>query len=78
MLVENVYFGKTIITLTLHEKLILEMLIENKGHTVKRDEIIKKLVCTKKQLINYMYRLRLKMRREFIIYSKKNIGYYIK
>lgn len=79
------YIGNNdVIELTKHENIILRLLIENKGHIVTYEELIKNIYGCEidRYLVTsiscMMARLRKKMKGEFVIWNRHGWGYYIR
>lgn len=77
MVYDGFYYGKDIISLSPNEYKILELLSENKNKILKYEEVQKKLKIKKHDIYVYVNRLRKKLKDEFKIYTKVNVGIYI-
>lgn len=76
------YYGKETIELTYTENIILDLLLRNKKHIVKYEELTKILYQKKANnkrncLKASISKLNIKLKNEFKIYNKVNIGYVI-
>ena len=77
MLYDGFYLGNQLISLSPNEYKILDIIIKNKNRIIEFKEIQKQMNLSKQDIYVYIYRLRKKLKGEFKIYTKYDIGVYI-